>query len=72
MYTRWIRPILFGGVCAAVNPEKTTAEKSQIAQVIADNKKKLAEKMGSKPAEMPDKLRKMREKFLLNSKFFYN
>lgn len=44
---------LIGGVCAAVNPEKMTAEKSPIAQVIADNKKKLAERIGSKPAETP-------------------
>ncbi len=42
---------LIGGVGAAVNPEKDTAEKSMVAQVIADNKKKLAERMGSKPAE---------------------
>jgi hypothetical protein len=46
---------LIGGVCAAVNPEKMTAEKSSVAQVIADNKKKLAERMGSKPAETPKK-----------------
>ena len=49
---------LIGGVCAAVNPEKTTAEKSPIAQVIADNKKKLAERIGSKPAETPNNLGK--------------
>lgn len=44
---------LFGDVCAAVNPQPETGEKSQIAQVIADNKKKLAEKMGSGPLETP-------------------
>jgi hypothetical protein len=49
---------LIGGVCAAVNPEKMTAEKSPIAQVIADNKKKLAERIGSKPAETPKNLGK--------------
>lgn len=42
---------LIGGVCAAVSPEKTSTEKSQIAQVINDNQKKLAERMGSVPAE---------------------
>jgi tetratricopeptide (TPR) repeat protein len=46
---------LFGDVCAAVNPEKATGEKSQIAQVIAENKKKLAEKMGAAPLGMPTK-----------------
>jgi hypothetical protein len=44
---------LIGGVCAAVNPEKTTTEKSLIAQVIAENKKKLEEKLGSKSAPAP-------------------
>jgi hypothetical protein len=44
---------LLGGVCAAVNLEKATDEKSQIAEVIAGNKKKLAEKMGPKPLETP-------------------
>jgi hypothetical protein len=44
---------LIGGVCAAVNPEKATTEKSPIAQIIADNKKKLEEKLGPKPAETP-------------------
>lgn len=44
---------LLGGVCAAVNPEKTMGEKSTIAQVIADNKKKLAERMPAKPADIP-------------------
>jgi hypothetical protein len=44
---------LFGGVCAAVNPLAETGEKSQIAQVMAENKKKLAEKMGSEPLEAP-------------------
>ena len=34
-----------------------------VAQVIADNKKKLAERMGSKPAETSKNLGKMREKF---------
>lgn len=37
---------LIGGVLAAVRPEKATAERSQIAQVIADNRRKLTEKMG--------------------------
>ena len=49
---------LFGDVCAAVNPERATGEKSQIAQVIAENKKKLAEKMGSTPMGMPTKSEK--------------
>jgi hypothetical protein len=44
---------LLGGVCAAVNPEKTTNEKSEIAEVIAGNKKKLAERMVSNPLETP-------------------
>jgi hypothetical protein len=44
---------LIGGVCAAANPEKATTETSSIAQVIADNKKKLEEKLGPKPAETP-------------------
>jgi len=44
---------LFGGVCAAVNPLSETGEKSQIAQVINENKKKLTEKMGSEPPEAP-------------------
>lgn len=44
---------LFGDVCAAVNPQRETGGKSQIAQVIADNKKKLAEKMGSGALETP-------------------
>jgi hypothetical protein len=44
---------LIGGICAAVNPEKTTTENSMIAQVIADNKKKLEEKLGPKPAQTP-------------------
>ncbi len=43
---------LIGGLCAAVNPEKTIADKSMVAQVISDNKKKLAEKMGFKPADI--------------------
>lgn len=49
---------LFGDVCAAVNPEMATGEKSQIAQVIAENKKKLTEKMGSTPLGMPTKSEK--------------
>lgn len=44
---------LIGGVCAAVNPEKNLAEKSAIAQVIAENKKKLAERVAAKPADVP-------------------
>jgi hypothetical protein len=44
---------LLGGVCAAVNPEKATTDKSPVAQVIADNQKKLEEKLGVKPAETP-------------------
>jgi tetratricopeptide (TPR) repeat protein len=42
---------LIGGVTAAVIPEKTTTEKSPIAKVIDENQRKLAEKMGSKPAD---------------------
>lgn len=36
---------LIGGITAAVKPEKATTEESMIAQVIADNKKKITEKM---------------------------
>lgn len=42
---------LLGVVCGAVLPEKTLGQASQIAQVIAANKKKLAEKMASLPPE---------------------
>jgi len=49
---------LLGVLCAAVNPEKTTAAESMVAQVIVENKKKLAEKMGSKPAITPKKASK--------------
>lgn len=44
---------LIGGVLAAVRPEKATAERSQIAQVIADNRRKLTEKMGLPPDDSP-------------------
>lgn len=44
---------LIGGVCAAVNPEPAIEEKSPVAQIIAGNKKKLEEKLGSKAAEPP-------------------
>lgn len=44
---------LIGGVGAAVNPEKATGEKSEIAQIITENQKKLTEKMGSEPAGIP-------------------
>jgi hypothetical protein len=44
---------LIGGVCAAVNPEKVPMENSGIAQVIADNKKKLEEKLAPKTSETP-------------------
>jgi len=40
---------LLGLLCAAVNPEKETADKSAVSQVIADNQRKLAEKMASQP-----------------------
>jgi hypothetical protein len=46
---------VFGNVCAAVNPEKAAGETSEIAPVIAANKKKLAEKMGAAPLGMPTK-----------------
>jgi hypothetical protein len=49
---------LIGGLCAAVNPEKTKAAASMVAQVIAENKKKLAEKMDSKPADTSKKASK--------------
>lgn len=49
---------LFGNVCAAVEPETTTGEKSRIAMVIAENKKKLVEKMDTTPLGMPDKSEK--------------
>lgn len=49
---------LFGTVCAAVNPEKTTGEKSRLAEVIAENKKKLTEKMDTQPLGMPDNSKK--------------
>ena len=44
---------LIGGVGAAVNPEKDTGEKSEIAKIITENQKKLTEKMGSEPAGIP-------------------
>lgn len=49
---------LFGDVCAAVILERATGEKSQIAQIIAENKKKLAEKIGAAPLGMPTKSEK--------------
>jgi Tfp pilus assembly protein PilF len=42
---------LIGGICAAVNPEKTTAGNSPVARVISDNKKKLTARMGLKTAD---------------------
>lgn len=41
---------LIGGLSAAVNPDKTLGQTSLIAQVIAGNKKKLAEKMAPQTA----------------------
>lgn len=43
---------LIGGVCAAVNPEKATTEPSPIAVLISVNQKKLAERLGAKPAKI--------------------
>ncbi len=40
---------LVGGLCSAVKPSKTTAEKSTILQVILENKKKLAERWAQLP-----------------------
>lgn len=40
---------LIGGVLAAVKPTKTDEPQSQVIQVIADNRRKLAEKMGLSP-----------------------
>ncbi len=37
---------LIGGVLAAVKPVKNSENQSQVVQVIADNRRKLAEKMG--------------------------
>ncbi len=37
---------LIGGVVAAVRPEKTVAPESQIAEIIAANMQKLAERLG--------------------------
>ncbi|AEB10436.1 tetratricopeptide repeat protein [Desulfobacca acetoxidans] len=51
---------LIGGLCSAVKPEKTTTPKSTISGVIADNKKKLAAKMGPKPADIPKDVPKMK------------
>lgn len=44
---------LVGGLCSAVKPSKTTADKSTVLPVILENKKKLAEKMGPQPASIP-------------------
>ncbi len=49
---------LIGGVLAAVKPEKATDNRSQIAQVVADNRRKLAEKMGLPPEDQGPPLEK--------------